>query len=276
MGDAPPLPEGEDRWALFLDIDGTLVAIAATPQEVRVEPGLRPLLERLQAGCDGALALVSGRSLAGIDALFRPLRLPAAGLHGWERRRADGTAAATGEPTARLAPLRPRLAAFIATRPGLLIEDKQGSLALHYREAPRYAAAVRRFARELAAADPELRLIGGRKVVEFQPRGMDKGQAIAAFLAEPPFLGRRPIYAGDDATDEDGFAAVHRLDGLSIRVLGSETRRRASAARYALPSVAALHDWLATLADHWALSARASGTNRDEGAGTAAFHRALS
>jgi trehalose 6-phosphate phosphatase len=271
MADAPPLPGGEDRWALFLDIDGTLVAIAETPQEVRVEPGLRPLLERLQPGCDGALALVSGRPLADIDALFRPLRLPAAGLHGWERRCADGMEATGDEPVDWLTPLRPHLTAFVAGHPGVLLEDKRGGLALHYRQASHHGAAVRRFARQRAAADPELRLIEGRKVVEFQPRGMDKGRAISAFLGEPPFLGRRPVYAGDDATDEDGFAVVNRMGGLSIRVLAPETRRWPSAAHYALPSVAAFHAWLGAVADRWTMPFRASGAERDEGAGTGAF-----
>ena len=249
MGNLPPLPGPGDRWALFLDVDGTLVAIEPTPEAVRVEPALRLLLERLAAANDGALALVSGRSLASIDAVFQPLRLPAAGLHGWERRRGDGTLAPTAEPTAILVPLRPMLLAFAAARPGLRVEDKGGSLALHYRLAPHYAAVVCQRAREIAAAEPQLRLIEGRKVVEFVPRGSDKGAAIADFLAEPPFAGRMPVYAGDDTTDEDGFAAVNRLGGLSIKVANPETRgRHGSQARHRLPSIATLHAWLAALA----------------------------
>jgi trehalose 6-phosphate phosphatase len=249
MTNPPPLPRPGDRWAVFLDVDGTLVAIAQTPEAVRVEPALLPLLERLAGANDGALALVSGRSLASIDALFTPLRPPAAGLHGWERRRGDGTLAPSGEPTAILAPLRPALAAFAAARPGLRVEDKGGSLALHYRLAPHYAAAVCHRARDIAAAEPRLRLIEGRKVVEFVPRGSDKGAAIIAFLAEPPFAGRIPVYVGDDTTDEDGFAAVNRKDGISIKVANPEARGgHGSQARHRLPSVAALHAWLAALA----------------------------
>ena len=250
MVNLPPLPRPGDRWALFLDVDGTLVAIATTPEAVRVEPPLLPLLERLAATNDGALALVSGRSLAGIDALFTPLRLPAAGLHGWERRRADGALVPSGEPTSILEPLRSPLAAFAAARPGLRLEDKGGSLALHYRLAPQYGAAATQRAREIVAAEPRLRLIEGRKVVEFVPRGSDKGQAIAEFMAEPPFAGRIPVYAGDDTTDEDGFAAVNRMGGISIKVANPETRgRHGSEARYRLPSIAALHGWLAALAE---------------------------
>src|SRR5260221_10322357 len=107
MVNLPPLPRLGDRWALFLDVDGTLVAIAETPEAVRVEPTLLPLLERLSNASDGALALVSGRSLLGIDTLFRPMLLPAAGLHGWERRLADRTLAPINKPAAVLAPLRP-------------------------------------------------------------------------------------------------------------------------------------------------------------------------
>lgn len=246
----PPLPQPGDRWAVFLDVDGTLVAIAETPEAVRVEPALRLLLERLAGANGGALALVSGRSLASIDAVFAPLRLPAAGLHGWERRRSDGTLAPAAEPTAILAPLRPVLLAFAAARAGLRVEDKGGSLALHYRLAPQYAAAVCQRAREIAAAEPQLRLIEGRKVVEFVPRGSDKGAAIADFLAEPPFAGRMPVYAGDDTTDEDGFAAVNRLGGLSIKVANPEARGgHATQARHRLPSISALHAWLAALAE---------------------------
>jgi trehalose 6-phosphate phosphatase len=250
MVNLPPLPQAGDRWAIFLDVDGTLLAIAETPEAVCVEPALRLLLERLAGANDGALALVSGRSLASIDALFAPLRLPAAGLHGWERRRGDGTLAPVAEPTAILAPLRPVLLAFAAVRPGLRVEDKGGSLALHYRLAPHYAATVCQRARELAAAEPQLRLIEGRKVVELVPRGSDKGAAIADFMAEPPFAGRMPVYAGDDTTDEDGFAAVNRLGGLSIKVANPETRgARGTQARHRLPSIATLHTWLAALAE---------------------------
>ena len=250
MVNLPPLPQPGDRWGLFLDIDGTLVAIAETPEAARVEPPLRLLLERLARANGDALALISGRSLASIDALFAPLRLPAAGLHGWERRRGDGTLAPTGEPTAILAPLRPVLLAFAAARPGLRVEDKGGSLALHYRRAPHYAAAVCQRAREIAAAEPQLRLIEGRKVVEFVPRGSDKGAAIADFLAEPPFAGRMPVYAGDDTTDEDGFAAVNRLGGLSLKVANPEGRGgHGTQARYRLPSISALQAWLTALAE---------------------------
>jgi trehalose 6-phosphate phosphatase len=270
MNDSPPLPAEAERWALFLDVDGTLISIAATPEAARPEPALLPLLETLQRGCDAALALVSGRSLASIDGLFAPLRLPAAGLHGWERRRADGSLAPTDEPSGLLQRLRPRLEAYVRTRPELLLEDKGGSLALHYRLAPERGPALLRYARRLAQVEPDLHLLAGRKVVELQPRGADKGKAIAAFLAEAPFAGRRPVFAGDDTTDEHGFAAVNALGGLSVRVADPETRARPSAAQHCVPGVEALHRWLGEVAQ------LLEGRYRNARNGTDGFHRVLS
>jgi trehalose 6-phosphate phosphatase len=245
----PPLPAPGDRWALFLDIDGTLVAIAPRPHEVRIDPALPLLLGRLGSACGGALALVSGRRLADIDVLFSPLRLPAAGVHGWQRRRADGALVVAGEPIEVLRRLRRGLGAWASTHPGLLFEDKGGSLALHYRLAPEHGPGLRRLARRLVAHQTQLRMIDGRKVIEVLPLGIDKGAAIATFLAEPPFAGRFPVYAGDDATDEDGFRVVNRLGGITIRVADPELGDAASAARYAVPSVAALRRWLAAVAE---------------------------
>lgn len=268
MGDIPPLPGAGDRWALFLDVDGTLVAIAPTPETVRADPTLLALLERLRGASGGALALISGRSLASIDRVFRPLTLPAAGVHGWERRRADGAAMPINVSTEALLPLRQVLESYAATHPGLLFEDKGDSVALHYRLAPRYGAAVCRLARGLAAQYPELRLIEGRKVVEFVPRGTDKGRAVSAFVAEPPFAGRYPVYVGDDVTDEDAFIAVNQLGGLSIKVDDPEQRVRSTAAQFRLPSVSAMHDWLA------AVAARLDGDHAAEPTGGTATARA--
>lgn len=268
MGDVPPLPGTGDRWALFLDVDGTLVAIAPTPETVRADPTLLALLERLRGASDGALALISGRSLASIDRVFQPLMLPAAGVHGWERRRTDGDAMPINVSTDALLPLRPVLETYAAAHPGLLFEDKGDSVALHYRLAPRYGAAVCRLARRLVAEHPRLRLIEGRKVVEFVPRGTDKGRAVNAFLAEPPFSGRHPVYVGDDVTDEDAFIAVNQLGGLSIRVDDPEQRVRSTAAQFRLPSVSAVRDWLA------AVAARLGGDHAAEPPGGTATVRA--
>jgi trehalose 6-phosphate phosphatase len=270
MAEPPPLPGNAERWALFLDVDGTLVAIAPTPEAARPAPDLLPLLERLQKRCDGALAVVSGRRLDSIDEVLEPLPLPAAGLHGWERRRADGSLAPRLEPMALLDRLRPMLGAYVTPRHGLRLEDKGGSLAVHYRLAPQYGPPLLRYARRIARAEPELRVIAGRKVVEVQPRGADKGQAVRAFMTEPPFAGRRPVYAGDDTTDEDGFAAVNAMDGISIRVAAAETRARGdSLAHHVLPSVEALHRWLRAVAECLAP------LDHEAHSGTSAFHRVL-
>jgi len=254
MAEPPPLPQKEDRWALFLDVDGTLVPIAETPSAVRVGDDLVPLLQSAQAGCYGALALVSGRPLAALDSLFAPLVLPAAALHGQERRRGDGVVLSPPAPKAALAAVRPALADYAAAHAGLILEDKGDSLALHYRLASERGDAVRRLARDLAQDQPLLRLIEGRKVVEFVPLGADKGSAIAAFMAEPPFAGCVPVYAGDDTTDEDGFAEVNRRGGVSIKVASPETDGAAggTAARYRVASVVDLRDWLRGVTDRFA------------------------
>ena len=249
MGDLPaswfvdPPPKLDRLAALFLDVDGTLLEIAARSDLVRVPPKLPALLGDLGAQRGGALALISGRSLAELDLLFQPWRGPAAGVHGSERRRADGTFVHHTDDAAAAAfdEIRPRLTALTLARSGLLLEDKHTGLALHYRAAPESAVEVRALAETLLRqAGSALRLIVGKMVVEFQPRGLNKGTAIAAFLSESPFLGRRPIFLGDDATDEDGFAEIDRRGGVAIRV-GEPAKTRAS---YALPSVAAVLTWL--------------------------------
>jgi trehalose 6-phosphate phosphatase len=239
---APPL---DPRSALFLDVDGTLLEIAPRPELVRVPDGLPSLMIRLSAQREGALALISGRPLAQLDRLFRPWQGAAAGLHGLERRRADGIldCVVDGDSAAALDRLRPKLAALAADGAGLTLEDKGGTLALHYRAAPQrepeIRAVVEALHRESASA---LRLITGKMVVEFQPRSADKGRAIAAFLAEPPFLGRRPVFVGDDTTDEDGFAEIRRRGGIAVRVGLFDG---VTAANYRLPTVGAVLAWLA-------------------------------
>lgn len=241
----PPTPPRLDpRAALFLDVDGTLLEIAPHPDRVRVPCRLPALLAALAAARGGALALVSGRSLAQLDRLFPTWRGAAAGLHGIERRRAEGGLVRSEDAaaTAALDRLRAPLAALARARPGLLFEDKAGTIALHYRNRPQDAAEIRALAESLLrAAGPALRLIAGKMVVEFQPRSVGKGATIAAFLAEPPFRGRRPVFLGDDATDEDGFAEINRCGGMSVRI-GTPAM---TAARHGLASVAAARQWLA-------------------------------
>jgi trehalose 6-phosphate phosphatase len=238
------LPRAQADWAYFLDVDGTLLEIAAAPEAVQVPPGLVRDLQRLQHATNGALALLSGRRIADLDRLFQPLKLAAAGVHGLERRRADEIveSATPVGAVAALRELQPSLAEFVAEHPGLRLEDKGVSLALHYRQAPEFESAVHNFAERIAAPYADhLRLLPGKMVIELKPHGADKGRAIAEFMAEPPFAGRRPVFIGDDVTDEDGFLAVNALGGLSLRV-GDE---RPSAAHARLPSVESCRAWLA-------------------------------
>jgi trehalose 6-phosphate phosphatase len=241
--ESPAPPALDPQQALFLDIDGTLLEIAPRPELVRVPVHLPALLGRLAAQRGAALALISGRPLSQLDALFRPWHGAAAGLHGLERRRAEGSLDCLIDTASAgaLDRLRPRLAALASPGSGLILEDKRGTLALHYRAAPWREAEIRAaadaFCREGASV---LRLIQGKMVVEFQPRTVNKGLAIAAFLAERPFRGRPPVFVGDDITDEDGFAEIRRRDAIAVRV-GPPC---ATAANYRLPCVEAVLAWL--------------------------------
>ena len=215
----PPLPPAGGPLGLFLDFDGTLVEFAATPDGVRPDPALCALLERLRDRLDGAVAIVTGRRIASIDRLLAPLRLPVAGLQGVERRSADGSTEKPGAPAAWLGPLRERLAAHVAAHPGLLLEDKEFSLALHYRAAPQHEAATRVLLRSLQPDWPDdARMLEGQCVFELRPGTCDKGTALERFMAEPPFAGRRPIYLGDDEADLPAMQAAQRQRGVAIAV----------------------------------------------------------
>lgn len=232
-----------EATALFLDLDGTLAEFQTDPAEVRLDPSLLELIRVLHQALGGALAVVSGRRIADLDRLLRPLRLPLAGQHGRERRDAAGHR--HGVPAdPEIEAVRPRVAEFAASHEGVLLEDKQSSLALHYRRAPASAGAVRAFVDGLLAGiAPSLRALEGKMVVELVGGHTDKGKAIAAFMAERPFRGRRPVFLGDDVTDEDGFRVVNAAGGISIKIGEGPT-----AARQRLPDVAAAKDWLSRLA----------------------------
>lgn len=212
------LPKWRRDWALFLDVDGTLLEIAATPAEVRVPNRLPGMLAVLSERLSGALALVSGRPIAEIDRLFSPLLFPVAGVHGAERRSASGQLQRRDDRHA-LAAARRSLVAWAAAHPGVFLEDKGSALALHYRLAPELETQARKIvAAALAAAGPGFQLQEGKRVFEIRDALTGKGQAITEFMNEPPFAGRKPVFLGDDLTDEDGFFAVNRLGGYSIAV----------------------------------------------------------
>lgn len=236
---APPPPAS--HWALFLDIDGTLLTHAETPDAVYVDDALRALLERLQRFCGGALALVSGRAVDDVDALLKPLVLPVAGQHGVERRDLSGQLHRLPFPEAHLRQIAQRFAAFKARHPGIVFEDKGHNLALHFRLAPQLEREVRTLV-EHAVADlgEDFELQAGKMVIELKPTGHDKGSAIEAFMAEAPFAGRMSVYIGDDLTDEHGFATVRRLGGHGVKVGEGET-----VADWRLADVGAVRRWLA-------------------------------
>lgn len=208
--------------AILLDVDGTLLDIAPRPHDVLVSDHLREMLMRLSRRLGGALGLISGRSLADIDSLFAPLRLPAVGGHGAEIR-----ASADGEVVRmRMAPLDTSLKRHFAEigqlGPGIIIEDKDYSVAIHYRLAPQFAGAV---IRSVAAICDQhgcegLSILPGKSVIEIKPRGFDKGSGLKELMAVPPFAGRRPIFVGDDVTDEAAFAMLPRYAGIGVSVGG--------------------------------------------------------
>ena len=202
--------------ALFLDFDGTLVDLASQPDAVIVPAGLRGTLTALSQCLGGALALISGRPIDQIDAFLRPLQLPVAGVHGAERRGAAG--AMTLLSTHPLQSVEEAALALAARYPLLRVENKRGSLALHYRQAPELEALCLQVMQAAVQESPGLTLLRGKMVVEAKPGGASKGHAIEAFMQEAPFAGRRPVFMGDDCTDEVGFATVQRLQGLGIKV----------------------------------------------------------
>lgn len=239
MAKAELPPPGRD-WALFFDIDGTLLDIAPSPDAVIVPPDLIANLTALYRDL-GAVALISGRPLNGIDALFAPLILPASGQHGAERRVNQERIAIPPEPALRA--LVTPLQQFAASHPGILIEDKGNSVAVHYRAVPALAAEVRALAARLVGKNGNLEAMPARMAVDIKPKGVSKGDAIAWFMARPPFAGRIPVFVGDDATDEAGFAAVNQHGGHSIRVGGTG----GSVARFSLKSSPEVREWVADL-----------------------------
>lgn len=234
----PPLPDPGASWALFLDLDGTLAEIAPHPGDVHLPQALVAMLSRLEDRLDGALAIVSGRSIADLDGLLAPMAPRAAGLHGVQRR--NGESQTTGAPTGVLADASRDLEQFVARHPGLMLEDKGTALALHYRNAPALESACRDRSHAVVNAVPDHHVIAGKMVFEIKPRHTHKGAAIAAFLREAPFRGRTLVFAGDDVTDEDGFREVNAVGGISVKIGDGP-----SEARFRLPGVASLHDWLA-------------------------------
>jgi len=238
------LPRPQLDWAYFFDIDGTLIDISPTPWEVKVERGLIDLLKQLHHRTGGAVALISGRSIEDIDSIFQGERLPVAGQHGVERRDAKGRISRHVHRE-DLAGARTRLNAVASQHDALLLEDKGLSLALHYRRQPALGGFVHRLMRTVQQElGPDYTVLTGKRIVELKPSGKDKGQAVSEFMSEHPFRGRLPVFVGDDVTDEFGFAVVNELGGNSIKVGPG-----ASVARWRLPNVRSVRNWLEQCAD---------------------------
>lgn len=232
----PPMLKPDN--ALFLDFDGTLAAFAQHPDGVTIDAGLPELLLCVRERLGGALAIVTGRTLESLDRLVGAPRFAGAGLHGLEWRLAEGVSHFSGDPVGArpiVAALRDRFRA----ESRVYIEDKGASVALHYRRAPKQAEACMKALRELARG-PGFEILPGRFMVEARPRGVHKGSAVKELQRHAPFAGRRPVFVGDDRTDEDGFRAVLVLGGYGVKV-GPEP----SEARYRLASVGAVASWLA-------------------------------
>jgi len=237
------------RYALFLDIDGTLIDLAATPDAIVVPPELPGDLAAASNRLGGALALVTGRALPYADKLFEPQRFPIAGLHGAEQRMADGTVdRVTVTPTFEA--LKVEIAAEAAQWDGVLIEDKGAAVGAHYRQAPQWQAELDALMERTAArAGSEFSLQRGKMVIELRPARASKGEAVKRFLESAPFAGRLPITVGDDLTDEAMFKTANELGGHSIRI-GDKTLpdRGTTAATMLLSSTQELREILASLA----------------------------
>ena len=230
--------------AFFFDFDGTLAAIVDDPEQVSVSSAVLDALGRLYEISGGALAIVSGRPIAALDRFLSPLKLPLSGVHGLESRDAAGQVHRGGYDHAALRELTDKITAFAENHPGLIVEEKSGSVALHYRQAPDLGNSAQHLASTLAEAIPGVRLMRGKMVVELRLGGRSKADAVTDFMATAPFRDRKPLFVGDDVTDEDAFALVETMGGAGIKIGRGET-----AASLMAPNRDAFEQWLCELAD---------------------------
>ncbi len=240
-----PDPPAPAQIALFLDFDGTLVELADHPEAIVIEPDMVSTLNSLNEATRGALAIITGRDIAAIDRFLDPLLLPVAGIHGLTRRDAARNVHLPPDGDAFLNAAERSLASFAARESGLLIERKTASIALHFRARPELETECIARLETLAEDFSGIEIKRGKMVVEAKPDHAHKGTAISDFMAEPPFKGRMPVFAGDDVTDEDAFVAVNALGGLSIKIGDGMT-----AARYEVAQRAAFTAWLGRMAEN--------------------------
>lgn len=229
--------------AFLLDVDGTILDIAPSPEDVVAPESLKSTLAKLQQNTNGAVALVSGRAVAALDRLFAPLVLAAVGCHGAEwRTEPDHPVEARFQ--ALPDEIRHSLIGLVSDQPKIRIEDKGYTLAFHYRRAPELGPKLEQRVRAwVAPLASNLRVLTGKCVIEVKPRHFDKGEAVKALMRSPTFLHRRPVFLGDDTTDEDAFAAVRDLEGVGISV-----GRHMADAELMLPNPHAARLWLGRIA----------------------------
>lgn len=211
------IPQPKEKWALFLDLDGTLLDIAESPHDVHVPSTLIKHLSAAQKALNGALAIVSGRPLPQIDNLLNPLKLPTAGEHGAAMRLPDGS---YDEVTVKV-PLEwlSALADVVSRMPGAWVECKTYCTTIHYRRAPQHEDALRHIVHDLVARSPSVyEMLEAKMAFEIRPRIVNKGRAVQLFMSRPPFRGRIPVFIGDDVTDRDGFAGAEALGGYAFDV----------------------------------------------------------
>jgi trehalose 6-phosphate phosphatase len=242
-----------DQCAVLLDIDGTLLDLAPTPREVWVPPGLATTLNRLLDRTAGALALVSGRSLNDIDLIFAPEQFPAVGGHGAEMRISGDSEAVATYAAPMDKELKRRLAAIAKLSPGILLEDKGYSLALHYRLAPHAEKAIYAAVSLIRADLPNapIEVMPGKCVCEIKHSGFNKASGVRELMSHKPFKGRRPIFIGDDVTDESVFAIMPELGGVAFSV-----GRRAQGVANHFDEPRDVREWLARLIDGKAVAER--------------------
>jgi trehalose 6-phosphate phosphatase len=240
----PPLVSDLRQCAILLDIDGTILDIAPSPRQVWVPTGLRRTLSRLADLTGGAIALVSGRSINDIDLIFSPLQLPTIGVHGAEMRTSgDGDVQTRVAPLSRA--LKRKLAVVAELGPGILVEDKGYSLALHYRLAPEKGPAVMAQIAKICTGIPEeaVEILPGKLVIDIKPAGINKGDAVCALMQHAPFAGRHPIFIGDDTTDLPVFGIIPKFGGQAYSVGGIVADVDG---HFATPE--AVRDWLSQIA----------------------------
>lgn len=239
MQSAPPKLDWSSS-ALFLDVDGTLLEIAERPELVSADSRLIATLQAVEERLDGALALVSGRRIAEVNQIFHPASFATSGAHGAEFQDSMGRRHNKAIKSLPRSVVR-EIELFVGEHQGLMLEHKQYGVALHFRQAPELQSVCHERLSSIAkCVMDDFRLLEGKMVYELTPRSVDKGKAVTGLLQLNPFRGRKPVYVGDDTTDEDGFRETNRLSGTSIRV-GTTSK---TAATYVLEDVCAVRHWL--------------------------------